>query len=381
MSTDWRPPPGRSACYDARVGFHTVSNATPTATPIHSGLAVTANPVGQREPLEPLPFPLETRHSPEKPRLCVVIPAFNEEDVLGQTSRALTSSLDALDVDWSVVIVNDGSRDMSARVLEQLHRADQRFGYLLLSRNFGHQAALTAGLDHAEGDVIVTMDADLQHPPELLRSLLDAWREGFDVVHTRKVDTVGLSGWRRMVTPIAYSFIQRVAGIRIIPQASDYRLLDASALDALRSLPEVARLYRGLTSWVGFRQCVLPYVAAERAGGRSQYSLRQLLTLGARSLFDFSDIFLHAGLVVGSLGLLLSAVYLTFILAWVLFGRSTPPGWVSSMSVTIVMDSILFFFLGILGVYVARIYREVRRRPAYIVSRARRARNEGETTR
>ncbi len=304
--------------------------------------------------------------------MCVVIPAFNEAAVLPQTSRALARSLDALDVEWSVLFVNDGSRDSSAEVLEQVHRADPRFQYLLLSRNFGHQAALTAGLDHAEGDVIVTMDADLQHPPELLRSLMDAWQQGFDVVHTRKVMTVGLSGWRRVVTPIAYSFIERVAGIRIIPQASDYRLMDARALEALRSLPEVARLYRGLTSWVGFRQCVMPYVAAERAGGQSNYSLRQLLTLAARSLFDFSDVFLHAGLAVGSLGLILCGAYLIFILGWMLVGRSTPPGWVSSVSVTIVMNSILLFFVGILGVYVARIYREVRHRPTYIVSLARR---------
>jgi dolichol-phosphate mannosyltransferase len=332
---------------------------------------VAERPVIRPEPLEPLPFPLEARQFPGRPRLCVVIPAFNEEAVLPQTSRALARTLDDLGVDWSVLFVNDGSRDQSARVLEQLHRSDSRFKYLLLSRNFGHQAALTAGLDHADGDVIVTMDADLQHPPDLLRSLLDAWRMGFDVVHTRKIGTVGLSGWRRVITPIAYNLIQRVAGIRIIPQASDYRLMDASALKALRALPEVARLYRGLTSWVGFRQCVMPYVAAERAHGQSQYSVRQLITLAARSLFDFSDVFLHAGLIVGSLGLILSGVYLAFVMAWLLFGGTTPPGWVSSISVTIVMSSILLFFEGILGVYVARIYREVRHRPTYIVSFAR----------
>jgi glycosyltransferase involved in cell wall biosynthesis len=345
--------------------------------PVATGASAAASQVGRTEPLEPLPFPLEERTSPQRPRLCVVIPAFNEEPVLMRTGRALAASLDTLDVDWSVLFVNDGSRDKSSQVLEELHRADVRFEYLLLSRNFGHQAALTAGLDNAEGDVIVTMDADLQHPPEMLPSLLDAWRQGFDVVHTRKVSTVGLSGWRRAVTPVAYSFIQRVAGIRIIPHASDYRLMDAGVLDALRSLPEVARLYRGLTSWVGFRQCVVPYVAAERAGGQSHYSLRQLLTLGARSLFDFSDAFLHAGLVVGSLGVLLSAVYLAFIVTWVLLGRNMPPGWVSSISVTIIMDTILLFFLGIMGVYLARIYREVRHRPTYIVSLARRGRRDG----
>jgi glycosyltransferase involved in cell wall biosynthesis len=344
---------------------------------MHSGQAPVLSPAVCLEPLEPLPFPLEERHFSKRPRLCVVIPAFNEEAVLEQTSGALTASLDALEVDWSVLFVNDGSRDKSARILEQLHRADKRFEYLLLSRNFGHQAALTAGLDHADGDVIVTMDADLQHPPEMLRSLLDAWRQGFDVVHTRKVGTVGLSSWRRVVTRIAYSIVQHVAGIRIIPQASDYRLIDASALHALRSVPEVTRLYRGLTAWVGFRQCVLPYVAAERAGGRSHYSLHQLLALFVRSLFDFSDAFLIAGLVVGCLGLLLSALYLAFIMGWLLFGRGTPPGWVSTISVTLIMDSILLFFVGILGVYVARIYREVRRRPAYIVSLARRSRQQG----
>lgn len=325
------------------------------------------------EPLEPLPFPLEERAAPGRPRVCVVVPAFDEEAVLPQTSRALAASLDALDIEWSVLFVNDGSRDGSAGVLERLHREDPRFGYVLLSRNFGHQAALSAGLDYADGDAVVTMDADLQHPPEMLRALLGAWRRGFDVVHTRKVTTIGLSGWRRAVTRAAYSFITRVAGIRILPQASDYRLLDATALAALRSMPEVARLYRGLTSWVGFRQCVIPYVAAERAGGASHYSLRQLFTLAARSLFDFSDVFLHAALVVGTAGVLLSSLYLIFILSWVVVGRTVPPGWVSTISVTIVLNSILLFFVGILGVYVARIYREVRRRPTYIVSRVRRS--------
>jgi dolichol-phosphate mannosyltransferase len=329
------------------------------------------------EPLEPLPFPLEPRVVRGRPRVCVVIPAFDEEATIETTARTIAASLDALDVDWTVLIVNDGSRDRSASVLEQLHRADARFEYLLLSRNFGHQAALTAGLDHADGDAIITMDADLQHPPEMLSALLGAWRAGYDVVHTRKLATAGLSAWRRVVTPLAYSLVTRIAGIRIIPQASDYRLLDAKALEALRSVPEVARLYRGLTSWVGFRQCVVPYVAAPRAGGESHYSLRQLVTLAARSLFDFSDVFLHAGLIVGTIGVLLSGLYLLFILIWLLLGRTAPPGWVSSISVTLTLDSILLFFIGILGVYVARIYREVRRRPTYLVSLARRRPRDG----
>jgi dolichol-phosphate mannosyltransferase len=324
------------------------------------------------EPVEPLPFPLEARSDERHPRLAVVVPVFNEEAVLERTARELKETLDALDVEWTVLFVNDGSADASARVLEQLHRREPRFEYLVLSRNFGHQAALTAGLDHARGEAIVTMDADLQHPPALLATLLAGWRQGYDIVHTRKVTTEGLPAPRRLATRLAYSTIRRLAGLTIIPQASDFRLLDARVASALRSLPEVARLYRGLTPWVGFRQAVVPYVAAPRAAGRSQYSLRQLVALFARALFDFSDVFLHAGLAVGALGLLLSGAYLVFILAWLLLGRTTPPGWASSISVTLLLSSMILFFVGILGVYVARIYREVRHRPAYIVSLERR---------
>ncbi len=324
------------------------------------------------EPIEPLPFPLEPRDGAGRPRVTVVIPVFDEERVLERTSHALAAALDQLEVVWRVLFVNDGSRDGTVPLLEAIHRRDRRFEYILLSRNFGHQAALTAGLDHASGDVVVTMDADLQHPPELLCRLLTAWRQGYDVVHTRKLATVGLPWWRRTLTEIAYSLVGRVAGIRIIPQASDFRLIDARAHAALRSLPEVARLHRGLALWVGFRQCVIPYTAAGRAEGESHYSLRQLLTLFSRALFDFSDAFLLAGLFVGSLGLLLSVFYLAFILLWLLFGRSTPPGWASSISATLLLNSMVLFFLGILGVYLARIYREVRRRPPYIVSFVRR---------
>jgi dolichol-phosphate mannosyltransferase len=309
-----------------------------------------------------------------------VIPVFNEEAVLERMSRELSAALEKLDVDWRVLFVNDGSRDGSARVLEEMHERDRRFGYLLLSRNFGHQAALNAGLDRAEGDLQVTMDADLQHPPSLLPTLLDAWRRGFDVVHTRKLGTRGLPLVRRLLTGLAYSMARRVTGLAIIPQASDYRLMDANVTTAVRSMPEVARLYRGLAPWVGFRQAVLPFVAPERAGGRSQYSFRQLLTLFARSLLDFSDFFLHAGLAVGLVGLGLSGAYLAFILGWLLLGRSVPPGWASSLSVTLVLNSIVLFFLGIVGVYVARIYREVRRRPSYIVSLERRSDSWGETS-
>jgi polyisoprenyl-phosphate glycosyltransferase len=322
------------------------------------------------EPILPLPFPLEGR-APSGIRLCVVLPAFNEAQVLPRTYAALKEKLDEIGLSWTLLFVNDGSRDDSAAVLDSLQRSDERVGYILLARNFGHQAALTAGLDHAEGDVIITMDADLQHPPAVIPQLLAAWREGYDVVHTRKLVTEGLSKARDLTTRVAYRLIQRVSKVTIIPHASDFRLMDRSAVDVLRQLPETNRLYRGLMPWLGFRQCVVPIVAAERAAGTSQYGVRQLLGLFAKAFFDFSSAPLHVGLLLGGAAVAMSALYMLFIVAWLVFGDRTPPGWASGVSVTLLLGSISLAFSGIIGVYVARIYDQVRARPTYVASRVR----------
>jgi dolichol-phosphate mannosyltransferase len=298
-----------------------------------------------------------------------VIPVYNEERVLMRTYEELTAVLDSLKVDWSILFVNDGSRDNTVNLLAALNRRDKRVGFILLSRNFGHQAALTAGFDHADADIVISMDGDLQHPPALIRELMGAWREGYDIVHTSKLDTLGLSLKRSLPTRLAYRLIARVAQIRIIPNASDYRLLDRQAHEAVRSLPESARLYRGLTPWIGFRQCVLPYVAAARAAGTSQYSFKQFVNLFSRALFDFSSLPLHLGLFLGGVAIVLSALYFVFILVWLLLGEEAPPGWASSVSVTLLLNSITLSFMGIIGAYVARIYNEVRARPSYMLSR------------
>jgi glycosyltransferase involved in cell wall biosynthesis len=302
----------------------------------------------------------------------VVVPVFNESYVVARAYEEISTALNAIGwLDWSILFVNDGSRDNTAAILESLFREHERVSYILFSRNFGHQAALTAGFDHADADIIVSMDGDLQHPPQLIAQLLEAWRQGYDIVHTRKLETAGLSYIRRTTTWLAYKIISRVSDVGIIPNASDYRLLDRQALESVRSLPENARLYRGLTPWIGFRQCVIPYVAAERAAGTSQYGLKQLLNLFTRSLFDFSSLPLHLGLMLGGIAITLSTLYLIFILAWLLLGEGAPPGWASSISVTLLLNSVSLAFSGIIGVYVARIYNEVRARPAYMLSRIR----------
>jgi polyisoprenyl-phosphate glycosyltransferase len=330
----------------------------------------------QLESVEPLPFALEPRQA--RPSVAIVVPVFNEEHVVRMTYERVAKVMNQLGLEWSLTFVNDGSRDGTIVVLEDLYERDRRVSYVILSRNFGHQAALSAGLDHCDADIVITMDADLQHPPELIPSMIDAWREGYDVVHTRKLSTEGLSPMRSLITRIAYRLVQSVSSVNIIPQASDYRLLDRDALMALKELPERSRLYRGLTPWVGYRQAVVPFVADERQAGTSQYGLRQLASLFARSFFDFSHAPLHVGLAAAGASITICFAYLAYVLGAYVLGASVPPGFVSIMFAIGFLISVNLFFVGILGVYVARIYDEVRGRPTYLISRVRRRKPNSE---
>ena len=248
---------------------------------------------------------------------------------------------------------------------------DDRVSYISLSRNFGHQSALAAGLDNAVGDVVITLDADLQHPPDVIPTLLEAWRQGYDIVHTRKVETAELGGLRRFLTRLAYGAIGATANVEFIAQASDFRLLDARAQQAIRELPERGRLYRGLSRWVGFRQAVVPFQAGRRAAGSPSYGFRQLASLFGRAFFDFSNVPLRAALVLGTVAILLCMAYLVFVLvAWIV-GKAIPPGYVSLIFAFAFLSSVNLTMIGVLGVYIARIHEEVRARPTYLVAQSR----------
>jgi dolichol-phosphate mannosyltransferase len=321
------------------------------------------------EQLGPLPIPLEPRSA--DPKVVLVVPAHNEEDAIALAFAEISRVMDSLGVEWSIIFVNDGSRDSTLDVLEELYRRDDRVSYISLSRNFGHQSALAAGLDHAVGDVVVTMDADLQHPPEVIPTLLQAWQQGYDVVHTRKVATTDLGLIRRFVTRLAYRVIHATANVEFVVQASDFRLLDAHAQQAIRELPERGRLYRGLARWVGFRQAVVPFYAARRVAGSSSYGFRQLASLFSRAFFDFSNIPLRLALFLGTTAIVLCMAYLIFVLvAWAV-GMAIPPGFVSLIFAFGFLSSVNLTMIGVLGVYIARIHEEVRARPTYLVARNR----------
>ena len=321
------------------------------------------------EQVGPLPIPLEPRTN--DPTVVLVVPAHNEEEVLRLALAEISKVMASTGVKWSIVFVNDWSRDGTLDVLEELYRQEKRVSYISLSRNFGHQSALAAGLDHAQGDIVITMDADLQHPPDVIPTLLEAWREGYDVVHTRKVETVELGRVRRLATRAAYRAIGATANVEFIAQASDFRLLDAHAQQAIRELPERGRLYRGLARWIGFRQAVVPFRAAPRAAGSPSYGFRELASLFGRAFFDFSNVPLRAALILGTAAILLCIAYLIFVLVAYAVGKAIPPGFLSLIFAFGFLSSVNLTMIGVLGVYIARIHEEVRARPTYVIARKR----------
>jgi dolichol-phosphate mannosyltransferase len=323
----------------------------------------------QIEPLGELPFPLVSRSS--DPHVVLVVPAHNEQEAIEALFHEIADVMDALPVSWSILFVNDGSQDSTIGALEKLFAVDERVSYISLSRNFGHQGALTAGLDHAVGDVIITIDADLQHPPEVIPTMLAAWRQGYDIVHTRKLGTDELGIFRRLTTRFAYRAIGATTSVGFVPHGSDFRLLDAEARNAIHDLPEHSRLYRGLARWVGFRQAVVPFQARERVAGASSYGVRQLGGLFGRAFFDFSSAPLRVALFLGAATIAICIAYLAFVLVAYAAGKSVPPGYVSLIFAFVFLSSVNLTMIGLLGVYISRIYDEVRGRPVYLVGRAR----------
>jgi len=321
------------------------------------------------EQVGPLPVPLEPRTA--SPNVVIVVPVHDEEEVVELAFTEISKVMNTLGVDWSIVFVNDGSRDATLAALERLYQRHEQVSYLSLSRNFGHQSALAAGLDHANGDVVITMDADLQHPPHVIPTLLEAWRQGYDIVHTRKVETEELSTARRFLTHLAYRALGAASSVEFIAQASDFRLLDARAQHTIHDLPERGRLYRGLARWVGFRQAVVPFRAARRVAGKPSYGFRQLAALFGRAFFDFSNVPLRAALIVGTAAIVFCVAYLVFVLVAYIVGAAIPPGYVSLIFAFGFLSSVNLMMIGVLGVYIARIHEEVRARPTYVIARNR----------
>jgi len=307
---------------------------------------------------------MEPRTQPA-PTFSFVVPAYNEQDGLEHFYGRLKLVADELREPYEIVFVNDGSTDDTAGVIRRLAEADRHVRAVEFSRNFGHQVAVTAGYDFASGRAVISLDADCQHPPELIGEMVSRWREGFEVVYTVRRDTEGISRLRRWLGRLAYRAIRLASRADLTDQA-DFRLLDRKVVDVLRRHREHARFVRGLVRWVGFRQVGLSYTAERRAAGRSGYSVRQMANMAAAGLFGFSLLPLRIAPAVG--GLLLLGALLYAIAALVLWPLGLAPSAWASVTVAIVaLFGLQFVLLGIVGEYVGRTFEEAKARPLYIV--------------
>jgi glycosyltransferase involved in cell wall biosynthesis len=294
-----------------------------------------------------------------------VAPVYNEQEGLEHFYGRLKLAADELGEPYEIIFVNDGSTDDSASVIRQLAETDPRVKCVEFSRNFGHQVAVTAGYDYARGRAVISLDADCQHPPELIPQLVARWREGYEVVYTVRRDTAGISALRRQIGRLTYGVIRLATGADLTDQA-DFRLLDRKVVDVLCRHREHARFVRGLVHWVGFRQVALKYKAERRAAGRSSYSLRQLASMSAAGVFNFSLHPLRLAPAIGALLLAGSILYALVALVLWPFGAA-PSGWTSVTVAIVALFGLQFVMLGVLGEYVGRTFEETRGRPLYIV--------------
>ena len=302
-------------------------------------------------------------------RITVVAPAWDEEGGIAAFVHELFAVLDPLPYDSEVLIVNDGSRDATGDVLEDLCREYPRLGVVHLSRNFGHQAALTAGLDLAEGDAIITMDSDREHPPALIPELLRQWEAGYDVVYGVRRTNRELSFLKRLTSRLYYRIINRISETPIPANVADFRLLSRRAADEMRRLRERTRFLRGLSSWIGFRQIGVPYDSPTREHGATKYTLRRMLNLGAAGIITMSTMPLRASLLLGFTISGASLGYMLWVVVTWFLGDKGVAGWPSLIVAILFLGGLQLSMTGIIGLYVANIYAEVKGRPIYIVRR------------
>lgn len=302
-----------------------------------------------------------------QPLLSVVVPVHNEEHCLVELRRRLTAVLESLDPHFEVVLVDDGSTDASLDLLREFHGSDPRFRYLSLSRNFGHEAASTAGLECARGQAVVLMDADLQDPPELIHELVARWRDGHEMVVARRRSRSGESRFKRASAAVFYRLFALLSDVPIPRDTGDFRLIDRRLLNHFRELPERTRFVRALLPWLGFRHAEVEFDRAPRVAGQTKYNPLKLVMLSFQAFCGFSLAPLRLCMVVGFVTVAFSLMAAMAILVDKLFFGLDVEGYALLATGMFLLGGVQLTFLGVLGEYVGRIYREVQRRPLYVV--------------
>jgi len=310
-----------------------------------------------------------TQSIPEPPPLLsVIVPCYNEEEVIVETMARLNDfCAELVGLDVELIFVDDGSRDRTREILKQAAAADPRMRVIGFARNFGHQIAVTAGIDAAKGDAVVLIDADLQDPPGVIHGMIAKWQEGFDVVYGTRSARPGESAFKIATAHSFYRLLNRISDVPIPLDTGDFRLMSRAVVDTLKAMPERDRFVRGMVSWIGFRQTALPYSRAERFAGESKYPLRKMLRFATDGILSFSIRPLQLAVSAGLISAALALVGIGYALLMRIFTSTWVEGWTALMIAVLFLGGVQLTCVGILGEYVGRIYNEIKQRPLYVV--------------
>lgn len=297
----------------------------------------------------------------------IVVPVYNEEEVIMETYRRLTEIMEQTKEEYEILFINDGSRDLTMEQIKSICEKDKRIKLINFSRNFGHQIAVTAGMEYSKGQAVVIIDADLQDPPEVILTMIKKWKEGYDVIYGKRLKRKGESWFKKITAKFFYRFLNSMTSVDIPVDTGDFRLIDRKVCDTMNSLTEKNRYVRGLVSWVGYKQIAVEYVREERFAGETKYPLKKMLKLAADAIFSFSYKPLK---LAGLLGIILSFcsfLYLIIIIIQKLFTNTTVVGWASILAVILFFNGVSLVIQSINGSYIGRIYEETKNRPLFIV--------------
>ena len=300
--------------------------------------------------------------------ISIVVPAFNEEEAIPLFYNQLRDVLETLQESYEIIFVNDGSSDKTGEIIEDFAAKDPAVRTIHFSRNFGHQAALSAGLQKSQGDYTISMDADGQHPPKLIPEMIRLADSGYDIVLTQRIEPEGKSSFKKWSSETFYKILNKLSDTQTLPGGADFRLMNRESLNALIALPEFHRFLRGMVSWIGFRSVILPFEVPERIAGKTKYSLKKMIRLASDAVFSFSMIPLYIGLSAGALFFVLALIEVIYVLSFWISGNSSSlaPGWSSLMFMMLIIGAILMIIMGFIGVYIGYIFQEVKHRPVYI---------------
>ncbi len=304
---------------------------------------------------------------PHRPTLSVVAPVFNEEAILHELYRRLSAVLDGAGLDWELVLINDGSRDRSLEIMRELNAADPRVKVVSFARNFGHQVAITAGADFAQGEAVCIIDADLQDPPEVILDLLAKWREGYEVIYAVRSEREGETWFKEFTAKAFYRIIYRITDINIPMDTGDFRLMDRKVVQALRTMREKHRFMRGMSVWVGFKQTGVHYKRAARFAGETKYPLKKMLKFALDGITSFSYFPLQLATYIGFAAAAVAILGAIVAVILRLAGGHALLGQATTLVAVLFLGGVQLISLGIIGEYLGRIYDEVKGRPLYIV--------------